>query len=229
MSQCHNVNKRYEMKYVAYYRVSTQKQGVSGLGLEVQKQSVMNFVSGGELVKEFTEIESGKKNDRIQLNAAIEYCSKHACILIIAKLDRLSRNASFIFALRDAGIQFICCDMPDANPLTIGIFAVLAQHERETISKRTKDALKIAKERGVKLGTPNNLTYEDRVKGAQIRKENALKNSATERAFCLISTLRKTGESFGSIAKILNENSFKTARGGAFSTTQVIRIVSMYC
>ena len=88
---------------------------------------------------------------------------------------------------------------------------------------------KIAKERGVKLGTPNNLTYEDRVKGAQIRKENARKNDATERAFCLISTLRKTGESFGSIAKILNENSFKTARGGAFTTTQVIRVVSMFC
>jgi DNA invertase Pin-like site-specific DNA recombinase len=181
------------------------------------------------LLCEFTEVESGKKNDRIELQKAIEFCKQHNAVLVIAKLDRLSRNAGFIFALRDAGIQFICCDIPDATPLTIGIFAVLAQHERETISKRTKDALKIAKERGVKLGTPNNLTYEDRVKGAQIRKENALKNSATERAFCLISTLRKTGESYGSIAKILNENSFKTARGGGFSTTQVIRIVSMYC
>lgn len=217
------------MKYVAYYRVSTQKQGVSGLGLEVQKQSVKQYVNSGDLAKEFIEIESGKNNDRKQLHNAIEFCRQHNCTLVIAKLDRLSRNAAFIFTLRDAGVQFVCCDMPDANPLTIGIFAVLAQHERELISKRTKDALNIAKERGVKLGSPNNLTYEDRLKGAQIRKQKARNNEAIERAFYVISTLRKSGNSYGSIAKILNENSFKTARGGVFTTTQVIRVVSMFC
>jgi DNA invertase Pin-like site-specific DNA recombinase len=169
-----------------------------------------------------------KKNDRVELQKAIEYCKQHNAVLVIAKLDRLSRNAGFIFALRDAGIQFICCDIPDATPLTIGIFAVLAQHERETISKRTKDALKIAKQRGKILGTPANLTQENRVKGAQKLQEIALKNTNNLRAFAFIKSLRENGENFSKIAKILNENSFNTARGGAFTTKQVQRVASMY-
>ncbi|SFF36436.1 recombinase family protein [Spirosoma endophyticum] len=116
-------------KYVAYYRVSTKAQGESGLGLEAQRSSVAGFVKGGVLA-EFTEVESGKNNQRVQLGAAIDCAKKEGAILVIAKLDRLSRNASFIFTLRDSGVNFQCVDMPDANTLTIGIFATLAQHDR---------------------------------------------------------------------------------------------------
>ena len=108
------------MKYVAYYRVSTKKQGDSGLGLEAQRAAVAGFVKGA-IVAEFTEIESGKQDQRVQLRAAIDRAKKESAILVIAKLDRLSRNAGFIFALRDSGVNFQCVDMPDANTLTVGI------------------------------------------------------------------------------------------------------------
>jgi DNA invertase Pin-like site-specific DNA recombinase len=131
--------------YFAYYRVSTQKQGASGLGLEAQRAAARAFVAApASLRGEYVEIESGKKNHRPQLLAAIAAARQAGGVLLIAKLDRLSRNAGFIFTLRDAGVEFVCCDMPDANTLTVGLFAVLAQHERETISKRTKDGLLIA-------------------------------------------------------------------------------------
>ncbi|SFF35183.1 recombinase family protein [Spirosoma endophyticum] len=121
-------------KYVAYYRVSTKSQGESGLGLEAQRSAVSGFVEGSDrravIRAEFTEVESGKKNQRVQLAAAIDRAKKEEAVLVIARLDRLSRNASFIFTLRDSGVNFQCVDMPDANTLTIGIFATLAQHDR---------------------------------------------------------------------------------------------------
>jgi DNA invertase Pin-like site-specific DNA recombinase len=128
--------------YTPYYRVSTRKQGNSGLGLEAQQAAVHAFIQEpAQLLEEFVEVESGKKNQRPQLLAAIAQARRVGSTLLIAKLDRLSRNAGFIFALRDSGVDFVCCDMPDANTLTVGLFAVIAQHERETISQRTKDAL----------------------------------------------------------------------------------------
>jgi DNA invertase Pin-like site-specific DNA recombinase len=140
--------------YFAYYRVSTQKQGNSGLGLEAQQVAVVNFLKGDRPVGEYMEIESGKKNQRPQLLAAIAAARQAGGVLLIAKLDRLSRNAGFILALRDSGVQFACCDMPDANTLTVGLFAVIAQHERETISQRTKDALQAKKARGRNSARP---------------------------------------------------------------------------
>src|SRR6056297_1708444 len=132
-------------KFIAYYRVSTKQQGASGLGLEAQKTAVKNFIhsrGASEIPPPFTEIESGKNDDRQELRKAISRCKETGATLLIAKLDRLSRNASFIFTLRDelqqAGVDFIACDMPEANTLTIGIMATMAQHEREIISKRTK-------------------------------------------------------------------------------------------
>jgi len=145
--------------YVPYYRVSTARQGQSGLGLEAQQAAVRAFVADpAQLLGDFVEVESGKKNQRPQLLAAIAAARAAGATLLIAKLDRLSRNAGFIFALRDSGVNFVCCDMPDANTLTVGLFAVIAQHEREMISKRTIDALTAKKARGAVLGTPANMT-----------------------------------------------------------------------
>ena len=144
------------MKIVAYQRVSTARQGISGLGMDAQAQAINAFSTqrGATILETFIEVESGKNNERPQLEKALHLSKVTGATLVIAKLDRLSRNASFLLALRDSGVKFIAADMPDANDLTVGIMALVAQQERETISKRTKDALKAAKARGVKLGNP---------------------------------------------------------------------------
>src|SRR6202047_102390 len=143
-------------KFVAYFRVSTDRQGKSGLGLEAQRESVMNCLDGGRwtLIAEFTEVESGKRNDRPELEKALASCKKQKAKLVIAKLDRLSRNLAFIAALMDSGVEFIAVDNPHANKLTVHILAAVAQHEREMIGQRTRDALQAAKARGKRLGNP---------------------------------------------------------------------------
>jgi DNA invertase Pin-like site-specific DNA recombinase len=143
-------------KFVAYFRVSTDRQGKSGLGLEAQREAVLAYLDGGnwQLVGEFTEVESGKRSDRPQLAAALVACRKRKAKLVIAKLDRLSRNLAFIAALMDSGVEFVAVDNPHANKLTVHILAAVAQHEREMIAQRTKDALAAAKARGVVLGNP---------------------------------------------------------------------------
>lgn len=141
-------------RFVSYLRVSTDRQGRSGLGLEAQRKAVADYLNGGdwELIAEVIEIESGGKNDRPQLRAAIEKCRAYGAKLVVAKFDRLARNAAFLLSLRDAGIDFVAADMPDANRLTVGLMAVIAEHEREAISARTTAALAAAKARGVQLG-----------------------------------------------------------------------------
>lgn len=209
-------------KFIAYYRVSTQKQGNSGLGLNAQRTDVNRFISkGGELITEFEDIESGKKNNRPNLIKAIEECKKQGATLLIAKLDRLSRNASFIFTLRDSKIDFICCDMPNANSVTIGIMAVLAQDERERISHRTKSALAELKSKGIKLGNPENMTVEARMKGLETRKQNALENENNRKATALIISMKKGGKTFAQITRELNELGFKTRTGKKFQQNQV--------
>ena len=150
------MNPRTARPVVAYYRVSTDRQGRSGLGLEAQQKAVMDFLNGGawELVGEFVEVESGKKSDRPELTRAIDACRKHKARLVIAKLDRLSRNLAFVATLMDSGVEFVAVDNPHANKLTIHILAAVAEHEREAISERTKAALAAAKARGKRLGTP---------------------------------------------------------------------------
>lgn len=141
--------------YIAYYRVSTDRQGASGLGLDAQRQAVAGFVGNGQLVAEFTEIESGRRHtNRPQLLAALAECRKRRAVLLIARLDRLARNVAFIANLMESGADFIACDMPQATRLTIHILAAVAEHEREMISKRTKAALAEAKRRGTTLGNP---------------------------------------------------------------------------
>jgi DNA invertase Pin-like site-specific DNA recombinase len=142
--------------FVSYIRVSTTKQGLSGLGLEAQQEAVSRLISGRELWAEFTEIESGKAhNNRPQLLAAIDLCKRKKATLVIAKLDRLARNVHFISGLMEAGVEFVAADNPHANKMTLQMLSVFAEHEREQISSRTKAALKAAKARGTVLGNPN--------------------------------------------------------------------------
>jgi DNA invertase Pin-like site-specific DNA recombinase len=146
----------HQGKFIAYFRVSTDRQGKSGLGLDAQREAVMNYLNGGRwtLVDEFTEVESGKRNDRPELVKALTTCKQQKAKLAIAKLDRLSRNLAFIATLMDSGVEFIAVDNPHANKLTVHILAAVAQHEREIISARTSEALKAAKARGKRLGNP---------------------------------------------------------------------------
>lgn len=142
--------------YIAYYRVSTDKQGARGLGMDAQREAVSRFIAGrGQLHGEFVEVESGKRHtNRPQLLAALSECRKRRAVLVIAKLDRLARNVAFIANLMNSDVEFVAVDMPTASRLTIHILAAVAEHEREMISTRTKDALTAAKARGTKLGSP---------------------------------------------------------------------------
>ncbi|OUJ69485.1 recombinase family protein [Hymenobacter crusticola] len=209
-------------RYVPYYRVSTLRQGQSGLGLEAQQAAVQAFVpSPAQLLPAFTEVESGSKNQRPQLAAARE----QGGTLLIAKLDRLSRNAGFILTLRDSGVSFVCCDMPDANTLTVGLFAVIAQHERELISKRTKDALAAKKARGAVLGTPANMTNAATEKGLLVRQQNARDYQPSKQAARLAGLLHAQGYTLYQIAEELNMAGYRTRRGQLFLPMTVHRLL----
>ncbi|MEJ1241403.1 recombinase family protein [Chryseolinea sp. T2] len=219
------------MKFVAYYRVSTHRQGASGLGLDAQRQTVQDFIKGDKrhvLESSYKEVETGKNNARAELMKALSHCKKSGATLLIAKLDRLSRNVAFIFTLRDSGVPFRALDVPDANTLTIGIFATVAQHEREIISARIKDALAAKKRRGFKLGTPANLTAKAIKRGMQVRIENARSNENNQKANTLIQSLRKQGISFAAIASELNANNFTTSRGNQFYAGSVERLFKQF-
>ena len=151
---CFGAKPMTDGKWISYLRVSTDRQGKSGLGIEAQRNAVAEYLNGGNwsLVKEFVEVESGKNTERPKLAEAIKACRVYGAKLVIAKLDRLSRDAHFLLGLEKAGVDFVAADMPNANRLTVGIMAMVAEEERRMISKRTKDALAAAKRRGTKLG-----------------------------------------------------------------------------
>ncbi|WP_020601906.1 recombinase family protein [Spirosoma spitsbergense] len=216
-------------KYVAYFRVSTQRQGASGLGLSAQRTSVSAYIHNkGEIVAEFTDIESGKKNNRPELLKAIALCKEKGAVLLIAKLDRLTRNVAFIFTLRDSGAEFVCADMPQANTLTIGVMATMAQHEREVIGDRTRKALAEKKRAGYVLGKPENLTVQAVQKGLAVRQLNAREDENNRRAAAFARSLRGAGVSWSSIAATLNEHVFRTRRGKQFQAVQVQRIMALF-
>jgi DNA invertase Pin-like site-specific DNA recombinase len=185
---------------------------------------MVRFLNGNRPQGEFVEIESGKQNQRPQLLAAMAEARRVGTTLLIAKLDRLSRNASFILALRDSGVAFACCDMPDANTLTVGLFAVIAQHERETISKRTKEALTAKKARGAQLGTPANLTAVSRQRSLAVRQQQTRQHAGLRQAAALVAARRAQGVSFRQLATELNALGFTARCGGTFNQKQVQRL-----
>jgi DNA invertase Pin-like site-specific DNA recombinase len=206
-------------RFVAYYRVSTARQGRSGLGLEAQRAAVLTFINGNaELVAEFTEVESGKHADREELKKAVAACKKQKAKLVIAKLDRLSRNLAFIATLMESGVQFVAVDMPEANELTVHIMAVMAQDEVKQISKRTREALAAAKKRGKRLGNPN--IAEVAKRGRAVLKANARRFAANVRPI-IEEIMRAGATSHNAIAAKLNERNVRTARGGVWTHVQV--------
>src|ERR1700732_646834 len=211
-------------KFVAYFRVSTDRQGKSGLGLEAQRETVLNYLDGGRwtLIDEFTEIESGKRNDRPELEKALAACKKQKSKLVNAKLDRLSRNLAFIATLMDSGVEFVAVDNPHANKLTVHILAAVAQHEREIISARTSAALKAAKARGKRLGNPK--LSDARRHATAARKDKADRYSAN--VLPVIREIQASGvKSLRAIARALAARGVRTARGGSWTAVQVSDIL----
>jgi len=217
------------MKYVCYYRVSTQSQGRSGLGLGDQVSIVNRFISeGDEIVAEFTEIESGKKSDRPKLSQAILACQKNQAKLLIAKLDRLSRNVGFVMTLKDSGVNFVACDLPDANTLSVGMMVTFAQYEAERTSERTIAALAQKKLQGFKLGNPKNLTLAAIRIGQTVRSNNAATNKANVQATELAILYRSKHYTYAQIAEKLNENHYLTRRNKQFDGKAIYRLIQRY-
>jgi DNA invertase Pin-like site-specific DNA recombinase len=219
-----------EGKWISYLRVSTGRQGKSGLGLEAQRKSVDDFLNGGrwKLIKEFVEVESGKRADRPQLEAALAACRIHGAKLVIAKLDRLSRDAHFLLGLDKAGVDFVAADMPNANRLTVGIMAMVAEEERRMISARTKAALAAAKARGTKLGGDRGAkpTAKMRKRSAAVRQQRA--SARADDIGPTIAEVQAGGAtSLRAIAAGLNDRGIPTARGaGEWTATQVQRVLA---
>lgn len=229
-------------KFVSYIRVSTQKQGRSGLGLDAQRESIENFLNGGrwKLVGEFVEVESGKRDDRPELEKALGLCRLHGATLLIAKLDRLSRNVAFTANLMEAKVKFVAVDLPEANDLTIHILSAMAQHEAKMIGERTRLALRAAKKRGTtrdgralvlggrKMSAERwaQIASKGRRLGTQKRSANAIE-WATD-VLRSIDDIREAGAvSLRDIAAQLNERGIPTRRGGSeWSATQVMRVLN---
>jgi DNA invertase Pin-like site-specific DNA recombinase len=234
-------------KAVAYYRVSTAAQGRSGLGLDAQRAAVADLTAGRGLtvLAEFTEVESGSRSDRPELAKALHHAKVTGAVLVIAKLDRLSRNAAFLLTLRESGVRFIAADIPDANDVTIGVLAVIAQAEREAISQRTKSALLAVKAKldagevyvsrrsgrlVGRLGNPQGAEPLRRAGRGSTAAVSALKDRADQHARDLapvVDRLRMAGnKSLAQLAAALNSEGMQTPRGGQWHPSSVQNLVS---
>jgi len=219
-------------KFVSYLRVSTQRQGKSGLGLEAQREAVAGYLDGGQwtLVQEVVEVESGKRSDRPELARALSLCRLHRATLLVAKLDRLARNVAFISALMEAGVKFVAVDLPQANELTVHIMAAMAEYEAKAISARTKAALAAAKARGTVLGglrwDITKVASKGRKVALRTRQENASKYQA-DVVPVIAEKMKSGGWSFRKIAMMLNADGIPTPRGngGEWSGVQVQRVM----
>lgn len=215
-------------RFIAYYRVSTAKQGRSGLGLEAQQSAVARYVGSGKLLAEYTEVESGKRDDRQQLQAALQHAKLTGATLLVAKLDRLSRNVAFLAALQDSGAKFIAVDNPEANELTIHILAAVAQAERKAISQRTKDALQAAKARGRSLGgkraNQRPVSAVERQRAIQVVQARAADYRAS--VLPIAEQARAAGHTtLQAIAAYLNAQHIASPRGGKWHPASVARLL----
>lgn len=222
-----------DVQYVAYLRVSTQKQGYSGLGLEGQKQIIQNYLSHKNPIAEYIEIESGRKTDkgRPKLKEALELCRKTSGKLIVAKLDRLARNVAFLSQLLESDVDIVFCDFPQANKMVLHILAAISQYEAELIATRTKQALAAKKAKGCTLGNPEHLIGkldEAVAKSVETNKRKAEENPNNKRAAAMLKVLAKEGRTLQEMADYLNEQGFTTSKGYRFSRSSVHVLLKRY-
>ena len=222
--------KKETTKYVAYLRVSTQKQGYSGLGLEAQKEIIHNHLREITPIAEYTEVESGRKTDkgRLELRKALEHCRKEGATLIVAKLDRLARNVSFLSSLLENDVEFVFCDFPQANKMVLHILAAISQYEAELIATRTKQALAAKKARGAKLGNPEHLLdkHEEAIANSnRTNRDKAKRNPNNKRAVAFLKVLVSQDITLNQMAEILNREGFVTSKGFQFSPSTVYKLI----
>lgn len=215
-----------DIEYVAYLRVSTQKQGYSGLGLDAQKEIIQNYLSDKIPIAEYIEIESGRKTDRgrPKLKEALDLCRKTGAKLIVAKLDRLARNVAFLSQLLESDVDIVFCDFPQANKMVLHILAAISQYEAELVATRTKQALAAKKAQGYTLGNPEHLMDkldEAVAKSIETNKRKAEENPNNKRAAAMLKVLAKEGKTLQEMADYLNEQGFTTSRGFKFTRSSV--------
>jgi len=224
------MDKEPQTTYVAYCRVSTQKQGYSGLGLEGQREMIRNYLKGLEPIAEFIEVESGKKNNRPKLTEALELCKKTGSTLIVAKLDRLSRSVSFTSKLLESEINIIFTDMPEANRLVLHIISSISEYELSLVRTRTKAAL-AQKKKVMNLGKPENLLdnlQENVAKSNATNKQKALENPNNKRAASMLRLLTKENMTLQQMADTLNSERFITSQGSQFTPSAVSVLIKRY-
>lgn len=215
-------------KYVAYLRVSTQKQGYSGLGLEAQREIIHNYLHDKIPISEYVEVESGRKSNRPKLKEALSQCRKEGAILIVAKLDRLARSVSFLSSLLESDVEIVFCDFPQANKMVLHIISAISQYEAELTAARTKAALQAKKARGFKLGNPEHLLdkHEEAIQNSiKTCKAKADSNPNNKRAIALLRTLVKEERTYQEMAEILNREGFVSSHGCSFTKSTVYKLI----
>ena len=220
-------------KFVAYLRVSTHKQGYSGLGIEAQREIIQNYRCDRKPIFEYIEVESGRKTDkgRPKLKEALSQCRTYGAKLIVAKLDRLARNVSFLSTLLDSDVEIVFCDFPQANKMVLNILASISQYEAELVSIRTKQALAAKKARGCKLGNPEHLMDKHETAIANSNKTNRKKaedNLNNKRAVAMLKILVEKGLTLSEMTETLNREGFVTSKGHAFRPSQVYVLINRY-
>ena len=223
----YNTTMENDIQYIAYLRVSTPKQGFSGLGLEAQKEIIQNFLYDKNPIAEYIEVESGRKTDkgRPKLKEALEVCRKTGAKLIVAKLDRLARNVAFLSQLLESDVDIVFCDFPQANKMVLHILAAISQYEAELVATRTKQALAAKKARGAVLGNPDHLleNLDSAIaKSVETNKRKAEENPNNKRAAAMLKVLAKEGKTLQEMADYLNEQGFTTSKGYKFTRSAVL-------